>query len=278
MTEFKRRKAGKKKVIPKLSIEDKYRMYEESVQNPEGDLEIINREYFKIFKKKPLLLREDFSGTSLLSHHWVKQGEEYKAFAVDLDPVPLDYGIRNHSSGLSHSEKQRLKIIQGNVLDPFLNKVDVVVAFNFSYFIFKKREDLLNYFKAVKKSIGDNGVFIIDLFGGTEAFQEFEEKTKFKKHIYHWDCKNFNPITGECLYYIHFKVGNHKFEKVFTYDWRMWGIPELCEIMKDAGLGVVTTFWEGDDGIGGGNGEFYATKDAENCQSWVTYILARNTP
>ena len=45
MTEFKRRKAGKKKVIPKLSIEDKYRMYEESVQNPEGDLEIIKLHY-----------------------------------------------------------------------------------------------------------------------------------------------------------------------------------------------------------------------------------------
>ena len=31
-------------------------------------------------------------------------------------------------------------------------------------------------------------------------------------------------------------------------------------------------FWEGDDGDGGGDGEFYKTESAENCESWVTYM------
>jgi hypothetical protein len=266
---------AKSKKINLLSEDEKYRLYEGSVQNVDSDIAFINKEYYKLYKKYPKGLREDFCGTGLLSCAWVKQGTEHKAWGIDLDPSPIDYGKKNHYTKLKKDQAQRVSYIQGNVLDKFKTGHQVVVAFNFSYFLFKKRSELLKYFTAVRKSLPEDGAFFIDIFGGTEAFQELEEETTHDKHSYIWDCSQFNPLTYETKYYIHFKVGKTKYEKVFTYDWRMWTVPELKEILQDAGFSQVLSYWEGDDNEGGGNGVFFATDKAENCQSWVTYLVAK---
>ena len=100
------------------------------------------------------------------------------------------------------------------------------------------------------------------------------EETEHDSHSYFWDCDDFNPLTNECQYYIHFKVNGQKHEKIFSYDWRMWSIPEIKEILLDAGFSNVITFWEGEDEDGDGDGEFYVSRKEENCESWVTYIAA----
>ncbi|WP_372652876.1 class I SAM-dependent methyltransferase [Halobacteriovorax sp.] len=260
--------------MAKLSFEDKYKLYETSVQNHETDIDFINKEYRKFFKKKPLSLREDFGGTAAMACDWVKQSPDHKAWGVDFDIEPINYGKENHYSKLTPAQKAKMQYIEGNVLEDRDFKSDVVVAFNFSYFIFKEREVLLNYFKKVREGLNDNGAFFIDLFGGTEACQEMVEETEHDDHTYFWDCDSYNPITSEVQYYIHFKYQGKKHEKVFTYNWRMWGLKELQDIMKDAGFSSVIPYWEGEDGDGGGDGNFYPTKVEENCESWVTYICA----
>jgi SAM-dependent methyltransferase len=155
-------------------------------------------------------------------------------------------------------------------------KTDVVVAFNFSYYLFKKRADLLKYFTQVRKHLKKDGAFFIDLFGGTEARQELEESVKHKNHTYYWDCAKYNPLTAECLYHIHFKTKDGvKHEKAFTYDWRMWDARELQDILEDAGFSKLHIYWEGVDKDGTGNGKFKKSTKAENCESWVTYICAQ---
>ncbi|ATH08874.1 hypothetical protein BIY24_13230 [Halobacteriovorax marinus] len=260
--------------MAKLSLEDKYKLYEASVQNHETDIDFINKEYKRYFKRKPLTLREDFGGTAAMACDWVRQSSDHKAWGVDLDSEPIKYGRENHYSRLSDAEQSRMEYIEGNVLEDRNFKSDVVVAFNFSYFIFKEREVLLNYFKKVREGLNDNGAFFVDLFGGTDACQEMVEETDHDDHTYFWDCESFNPITSEVLYYIHFKYKGKKHEKVFTYDWRMWGLKELQDIMKEAGFSSVIPYWEGEDGDGGGDGNFYPAKKEENCESWVTYICA----
>ncbi|WP_417335494.1 class I SAM-dependent methyltransferase [Halobacteriovorax marinus] len=260
--------------MAKLSLEDKYKLYEASVQNHETDIDFINKEYKRYFKRKPLTLREDFGGTAAMACDWVRQSSDHKAWGVDLDSEPIKYGRENHYSRLSDAEQSRMEYIEGNVLEDRNFKSDVVVAFNFSYFIFKEREVLLNYFKKVREGLNDNGAFFVDLFGGTDACQEMVEETDHDDHTYYWDCESFNPITSEVLYYIHFKYKGKKHEKVFTYDWRMWGLKELQDIMKEAGFSSVIPYWEGEDGDGGGDGNFYPAKKEENCESWVTYICA----
>ena len=55
---------------------------------------------------------------------------------------------------------------------------DVVLAMNFSYQIFQDRDTLRNYFKNAWQGLNDEGVFILDVFGGYDAYRELKEKTE----------------------------------------------------------------------------------------------------
>jgi SAM-dependent methyltransferase len=260
---------------PKLSRDEKYRLYLASVQNPAADIKFINKEYKSIYGKTPLVLREDFCGTGMMACEWVEQSADHKAYGIDLDMEPLSFGVVNHYDDLKADEQARMKYINGNVMTDYDFKTDIVVAFNFSYYLFKKRADLLKYFTQVRKHLKKDGAFFIDLFGGTEARQELEESVKHKNHTYYWDCAKYNPLTAECLYHIHFKTKDGvKHEKAFTYDWRMWDARELQDILEDAGFSKCHIYWEGVDKDGTGNGSFKKATKADNCESWVTYICA----
>ena len=50
---------------------------------------------------------------------------------------------------------------------------------------------------------------------------------------------------------------------------------ELRDLLEEAGFSKTIAYWEGDDEEDeSGNGEFYATEEAENCEAWVTYVAA----
>ena len=262
--------------VAELSIERKYKMYEDSVQNPECDIDFVISEYQKCFGRKPHTLREDFAGTGFMACEWVKRSKDNHAWAVDLDNEPISYGLKNHYVTLSDEEKTRMKYLESNVLSDLGFKTDTVVAFNFSYYIFKQRKELLEYFSKVYASLNEQGMLYLDLFGGTEAYAPQIEETEHEYFSYFWDLEMFNPLNSECLYYIHFE--DHKegirYNQVFTYDWRMWTPRELIEVLQEAGFKEVKTYWEGEDGLGGGDGNFFETQTASGCNSWVTYIVA----
>ncbi|MCB9059905.1 MAG: class I SAM-dependent methyltransferase [Halobacteriovoraceae bacterium] len=256
-----------------LSVEQKHALYESSVQSTTADIEFINKEFMRIRGREAHILREDFGGTGKLACEWTAQSSEHKAFAVDLDPEPISYGRQTHFQQLSKEDQTRMKYIEANVLDSHDFKSDIIVAFNFSYFIFKKRNELLDYFKMVREGLSEEGLFFVDLFGGTECRQELLEETEHEGFSYYWDCDKYNPITSECLYKIHFKKDGVMYHDVFTYDWRFWGLQEIRDIMIDAGFSDTVAYWEGDDEDGSGDGEFYVSDNEENCESWVTYIV-----
>jgi hypothetical protein len=254
----------------------KYELYEQAVQCHENDIEFMNREFRVHRERAPHLLREDFGGTGAMACDWVKQGINYSAWAIDLDPEPQAYGMEHHFSRLTKTEQDRMKFIRGNVLEPYAFKADIIAAFNFSYFIFKKRTLLVDYFKKTREGLVDDGVLFLDIFGGTECHQEMVEETEHDDFTYFWDCDAYNPITSEVQYYIHFKTHQDKvkYEKAFSYDWRMWGLTEVIDALYDAGYSKVIPYWEEDDDDGGGNGHFYQADKAEHCESWVTYLVA----
>ena len=254
----------------------KYSLYERSVQNPEGDVEFVNEKFKEIRGKAPLSLREDFGGTGFLCCEWVKQSQDHRSFVIDLDPEPMEYGKKNRWKKLSQQDQERVSYSQMNVLNATEVSSDVVVAFNFSYFIFKKRKELLDYFSSVRKSLKPGGIFFTDCFGGTECYYPIEEETKHSDFKYFWDLDAFNPIDNSVIYHIHFKEkGKPKQKKVFSYDWRMWSLVEIQEILKDAGFRDVVIYWEGDSKDDeGGDGEFYPALEGEQCESWVVYIAA----
>ena len=101
-----------------------------------------------------------------------------------------------------------------------------------------------------------------------------EHETEHDDFSYFWDQDTYNPVTHEAMFYIHFKRrGEKKREKVFTYDWRLWGIAELKDILEEVGFSKSLVYWEGTDEDGDGNGEFTVTEEGEDCESWVAYIV-----
>ena len=85
----------------------------------------------------------------------------------------------------------------------------------------------------------------------------------------------FNPINNHCTFAIHFKRdGEKKRKEVFVYDWRMWTMSELRDILIEAGFSKTVAYWEGDDDEGGGNGEFYPSEEEENCNGRDEYPLS----
>jgi hypothetical protein len=258
-----------------LTLEQKYDYYERSVQNAEGEVAFMQGEFKRFYGRFPLSFREDFCGTGAMSCSWVKEGRECVAYGVDLDEEPIQMGLKRHHSKLTPAQKKRVHYLNQNVLSAKTPQVDVVCAFNFSYFIFKSRKEMLKYFKAVRKSLKKQGVFFLDIFAGPESQKLVTDVKKLKNLTYYWECQHFNPFTHDCTFAIHFKDGKGKKHKnVFTYNWRFWMMPEIRDILIEAGFSKTIVYWEGDDEDGNGNGEFTPAEDAINCDAWVSYIAA----
>lgn len=258
-----------------LSLQQKYDYYERSVQNPESEVTFMFDEFKRFRGRAPLSFREDFCGTGAMSCEWVKLAKQGEAYGLDLDPEPLKMGVERHYSKLTAGEKKRMHYLQEDVMTAKTQSMDVVCAFNFSYFIFRNRKELLKYFKAVRKAMNKQGVFFLDIFGGPESQKLVTDKRKMGNITYFWECQQFNPFTHECTFAIHFKdPKGKKHENVFTYKWRFWTMPEVRDLLIEAGFAKTVVFWEGDDDEGGGNGEFAPAEDAENCDAWVCYVAA----
>lgn len=253
---------------------DKYAYYRRAVQAPDHDVIFLRDTYKELHKKEPVVLREDFCGTFAICCEWVKLSSRYQAFGVDLDPEPIQYGHENYFPELRPAQRERVGIRQMNVLSPEVPKADVVCAMNFSHFIFKQRETMKSYFKNVHASLKSDGVFIADCFGGSQCYGANEEKTQHKGFRYYWDQESYDPVTGHAMFHIHFKPdGRRKIEKVFSYDWRLWSIPELREIMLEAGFQRTHVYWEGTTRSGKGNGVFTRSEKGEECQAWIAYVV-----
>ena len=255
---------------------DKYEYYLASVQSPDTDAEFIEKTYREINKKKPEVFREDFCAAFALCCSWVKRNQKHKAIGIDLDPEPLAYGREHYLSKLSKDEQSRVNLIEGDVLDKKLPRADVIAALNFSYFIFKKRTQLLDYFKACHHSLKTDGILIMDCFGGPDCMEPNEHETEHDDFSYFWDQDTYNPINHHAQFYIHFKrKGEKKRKKVFSYDWRLWSLAELQDLAEEAGFKKSYIYWEGTDKDGEGNGIFKKSKEGEICGSWVAYMVAK---
>jgi SAM-dependent methyltransferase len=254
---------------------DIHELYEKSVQNVEHEVEFLQTTFREIRGRTAYLFREDFCGTASTSCQWVRQGGEYQAIGVDIDPSVLEWGRQNRVSRLSAADQARVRLIEGDVMSTDTPPVDVLAAFNFSYFIFDTRDKLRAYFERAYAALKDDGVFFVDLFGGPEAQQELKEKTKYKRFTYVWHQAEFHPVSNYIRCHIHFRFKDgSKIKKAFTYEWRLWSAPEIREVLGEAGFGKTTLYWEGEDEDGEGNGEFTPDEEGEADLAWIAYIVA----
>ncbi|MCW5769959.1 MAG: hypothetical protein KIT19_14885, partial [Phycisphaeraceae bacterium] len=75
----------------------------------------------------------------------------------------------------------------------------------------------------------------------------------------------------DCKIHFAFKDGT-RMNEAFTYSWRLWTLPELRELLAEAGFQNVTIHCEGDGEDGEGDGIF---KPAESCDpdpAFLSYL------
>lgn len=258
----------------------KYELYEASVQDSKDELKFFQRAYVNEFGKKPISLREDFCSTFLNSLTWIKMGKDHTSYGVDMNPEPLEYGTKNHLSKLKPEDQVRLTLFNENVLTVKTPSVDLITVSNFSICFLKTRQQMLDYFKSCFHTLHPEGMMIFDLLGGQELPDEQEDKRAFKlpdgtKAYYFWEHAGYNPITHDAKFYIHYQIkGQKKMNRVFSYDWRMWSLPEFKDILMEAGFRKVDVYWEGDDPDSQeGNGIFRKATKAESCPIWLAYMV-----
>jgi hypothetical protein len=254
---------------------DRHELYEMAVQNVEEECRFVSATFRSLRGREALVFREDFCGTASAACQWTRLSSAHRAVGVDIDAEVLDWGRRNRVSKLNAGQQARVRLIQSDVLQADTGPVDVVGAFNFSYWIFQTRPLMLEYFRKIRATLVDDGVFFLDAFGGYEAFEEMTEKTKYDGFTYVWDQARYSPVTGEMECHIHFRFPDKsKLKRAFSYTWRLWTLPEITELLAEAGFRSPTVYWEGTDEDGEGNGVFVPDERGEADAGWIAYIVA----
>lgn len=255
---------------------DRHDLYQRSVQCVEAECDMIDDTFREIRKRRAKVLREDFCGTANTACEWVRRRKSNRAIGVDLDNEVMTWGKKHNIRKLTKSDIKRIQLIRADVLKVCTEPVDVVLAMNFSYQLFKQRKQLRRYFKRVHTALADDGVFFLDAYGGHASYRETKERTKHKNFTYVWDQAKFNPINHGMTCYIHFRFSDGSMMKrAFSYDWRLYTLPELRELLVEAGFSNVTVYWEQtDEDTGEGNCIYKATKQGESDPSWICYLAA----
>jgi len=270
-----RRRRGRSREQTQAEQVDLYDLYEAAVQDPEGDVALLQRMYRTYYDREPHVLREDFCGTAALCCAWVKADAENRAFGIDIDPGPLAWARKKSFPKLGPASA-RVTLLEGDVREVKHEAADVTVGFNFSYFIFKERSELLAYFRRAHESVHSRGLFVVDLYGGADSQRTMTETRDHTDFDYVWDQDRFDPINNRAVNYIHFEFSDgSRIERAFHYDWRLWSIPEVRDALHDVGFSRTETYWERTDRKSNeGTGVYYRAKRAPDDPAWVAYVAA----
>ncbi len=250
---------------------DKHHIYQLAVQSPEADIELLQYFYRSRRKRNAWRLREDFCGTALTLAHWVDQGPRYSGEGFDIDPDCLGWGHKNNIEPLGADAKRAI-LHQADVREPSAEPPDIRCAFNFSYWVFRTHAEMVDYFRRAREDLAEDGMFVIDVTGGTESLSEESYSTKASGFELVWQQSNFNPVdhTADLELTFRFKDGS-QIEPPYRYSWRVWSIPELMELLRTAGFEDIEVWWQDDD-----HGEYgyRKTRMGSNDPCWVACIAA----
>jgi 5-carboxymethyl-2-hydroxymuconate isomerase len=267
------------RIEPLSEIADRHRLYELAVQDAGAEVAFVDRTFRRLRGRPAETLREDFCGTAAVCGEWVRTRRSRRAWGVDLNAEVLDWGRRNNLSRLTPEQAARVKLLQDDVMLIETEPVDALLAMNFSYWTFKDRPTLGRYFRRAHDALGGDGVLFLDAFGGYDAFRELEEPREIDeagwRFTYIWDQARFDPVSNHLLCHIHFAFPDRsRIDNAFTYDWRLWTLPELRELLDEVGFARVTVYWQGFDREGEPSGRFRAVTKGEADAGWIVYITA----
>jgi SAM-dependent methyltransferase len=255
---------------------DRHVLYQRSVQCVEAEVDFVDSTYRTLRGRFGTVLREDFCGTASTACEWVKRRRSNLAFGVDIDPDVLAWGSQHNVDKLGAHAK-RVSLICDDVMTARTPMPpNVVLAMNFSYWVFKSRLALRRYFRVTRESLQDEGILFLDAYGGHDAFKVTKDRHKYPGYTYIWDQARYNPISGEMVAHIHFAFPDgSKLQRAFTYEWRLWTLPEIRELLDEAGFSRSTVYWQGtEEETGEGDGDFKPATVGDPDPAWIAYIVA----
>ena len=272
---------GKKdKSTPIADTADKFLCYQKSVQTPEHEVDFFEQAYRDVYRKKPYALREDFCGTFAVCCAWVSSHPRRTAVGIDVCPETLGWGEANNLVKVEEKAQSRVRLIKQDVRKRNRPQVDVLAAQNFSFWIFKTRAEVVEYFKIARSNIKAEGVMVMDMMGGGECYAENHvDKRVIKKgkkgFSYHWRQESFNPINADAHFSISFKFKDgSKLKNAFEYFWRFWTIPEVREMLAEAGFSESHVYWEIEDENNEEITSWQRREIAPSDPSWICYLVA----
>jgi hypothetical protein len=254
---------------------DRHRLYELSVQNPETEIEFLDATFRALRGRKARLLREDFCGTAAVSCEWARLRSSNRSIGVDLDAEVLAWGREHNLSQLPPAAARRVELIHSDVLEVRTEAPDIIAAMNFSYWLFKERSQMKRYFQRVRETLAEGGILFLDAYGGYDSFREITEERELDGFSYIWEQAKFEPISNGLISYIHFGFPDgSRLDRAFSYDWRLWTLPEIRELLEETGFRQVTVYWQGFDDDGEPDGVFVPAAEGEADAGWICYLSA----
>lgn len=272
-------------------------LYRWAVQDPETHVAVLIQMYSRLRDGlHPTILREDFAGTAAESVAWVASDKTRTAIATDRDRATLEWAQRR-AARLLQSDTDRVQFVEGDVLDivpPHVPTADVICVLNFSILYFHCRSALHAYFQHTRRCLAPDGILVFNVFGGPGAMRDSLDQRPVRpaprtplEHApppfeYRWEQRDYNAVTGQLECHIHFvldqaptRTGTTKVDRAFSYNWRLWTLPELLELVQSAGFSDVQVWRHTYDESRGRDGVFLGpVTSITNEETWLAYIVA----
>ena len=214
----------------------------------------MERVYRRLNGRTFCLLREDFCGTAAVACGWVMRRPENRAWGYDIDRPTLEWAKAHRLPGcapprsVSRSTVATSAACAGLSSTPWPRSTTPIGC--------SSSPELLGYFRGARVS-ATRGLVFLPTFGGTEAMSVIEERRpipasrsldgeRVPAFTYIWHQAVFNPIDHHLLCHIHFRFRDGtELKRAFTYDWRMWTLPELTDVLQEAGFARADVYVEG---------------------------------
>ncbi len=106
-------------------------------------------------------------------------------------------------------------------------------------------------------------MLLLDAYGGADSQRTSEETREVDDDFdYVWDQHRFDPIHHHVTNFIHFEFPDgSRIKRAFRYDWRLWSIPEIRELLQEAGFYKSEVYWEGTDRETGEGNDVFSPRE-----------------
>jgi cyclopropane fatty-acyl-phospholipid synthase-like methyltransferase len=259
-------------------------LYQMAVQHPLSEAFFLARAYEELNNfEQASILREDFCGSAAVSLAWVMTDPNRHALAIDSDTPTLAYAQKQIDEQPDQIGRNVTLICDDvrRVSPPAVSHAHLIASLNFSTLIFKTEASLLDYFKRCLKNLSPGGIFVMDLFGGPGSQQvgianRHMELDDDQSMIYHWEQRSYNPQTQDIDCRIHFTLPDQSVRRdAFVYDWRLWEVPQLLALMRQAGFAHREVWGEHILPDGQASGHYEAIDQLPASKDWVVYLIAQ---